>query len=199
MIVTQLVLIRHGITDWNMQRRYCGDKDVSLSPQGRKQAKKLAEELKDINFDRIYSSNKKRALGTCRIIFGRKKVAKLSALRELNFGVLEGMRHEKIIKGYGRAYEKWINNPYANRMPKAERMVDFGKRVSLAIQMILRVNPGKRVAVVCHGGVIAIFLSSILKSRDFWHYVPAAGTISVVEYKNGKAKIKQFSKVKYPG
>jgi len=196
MMPTQLVLIRHGITDWNIERRYCGDKNIPLSLRGRRQAKKLAEELKGAGFDRIYSSNKKRALETSRIIFGRKKIIKLSSLREINFGVLEGMRHERIIKECGKVYTRWLRNPYANQIPKAERMADFRERVKSAIRTILRINPDKKIAIVCHGGVIGIFLSSLLKSNKFWRYVPSAGTITIVEYRNKKAKIKQFNQTK---
>ena len=181
-MLTRLILIRHGITQWNIQRRYCGHRDIPLSRQGREQARKLRRLLKGIKVDRIYSSNKKRALESARIIFCKRKVTKVRALREINFGVLEGLHHEEIIKKYGKIYRDWIKNPYSNRIPKAEKMDEFKKRVNSAIKKTLRINPGKTIAIVCHGGVIGIFLSSILKSRNFWRYVPSAGTITIVNY-----------------
>ena len=198
-MLTRLVLIRHGITRWNLQRRYCGHNDIPLSWEGKKQARKLRQDLKGVKFDRIYSSVKSRAFQSCRIIFPGSKFTKVRALQEINFGVLEGLYHEVIMKRYGGLYRKWIKDPYNTHIPGLERMQDFKKRVNTAIKNILRLNTGKTIAVVCHGGVIGIILSSILKSRDFWRYVPAAGTISVVDYKNGKAAIIQFNKTKIQG
>ena len=107
-MVTQLVLIRHGITEWNKDARYCGYKDVSLSSQGKAQAERLASALKSFEFHRIYSSDRKRALQTSRIIFNGAKIIKVEALREINFGCLEGLTHEEIMKKYADAYEKWL-------------------------------------------------------------------------------------------
>ena len=185
-MATKLILIRHGITRWNKEGRYCGRIDVSLSREGRSQAKKLKAIFKDITVDKIYCSDKKRALQTCRIIFKGAKFTRLKALREINFGVIEGLRHKQIMQKYGAVYERWINDPYKNHIPGAEKMNDFKERICTVINKIARANPDKTVAIVCHGGVIGIFVSSIYKSKNFWHYVPKAASVTVVERKNNK-------------
>jgi broad specificity phosphatase PhoE len=182
---TRLILIRHGITRWNKEGRYCGRIDVNLSREGRSQAKKLKTVFKAISVDRIYCSDKKRALQTCRIIFGKTKFTRLHGLREINFGAIEGLRHQEIMKKYGSIYQKWIKDPYQNHLPAAEKMNDFKKRVCSVINKIARRNPGKTVAIVCHGGGIGIFVSSIYKSNDFWHYVPKAASITMVTFRDG--------------
>ncbi|MFA5275487.1 MAG: histidine phosphatase family protein [Candidatus Omnitrophota bacterium] len=197
MMLTQLVLIRHGITEWNKQRRYCGRKDIPLSRQGRAQAKQLSKKLEAFKIEKIYSSDRKRALQTSRIIFGRRKIITMKVLREINFGVLEGLRHEDILKKYGAAYKKWLVNPYKSRIPQAETMVAFKKRVNRAIKKIVRFNPGKKIAIVCHGGVIGIFVSSVLNSNNFWRYVPAAASFTIVEYKKSRPIIKKFNQIEY--
>lgn len=192
-MTTRLVLIRHGITKWNKQGRYCGYKDVGLSSQGKAQVVKLRAGLKNISFDRIYCSDRKRALATRAILFGRNNFVKMKDLREINFGVLEGLRHAEILRKYPEVYKKWLANPYQVIIPHAEPMPVFKKRVASAINKISRLNCGKTVALVCHGGVIGIFVSNILGSKNFWSYVPSPASITIVEYKNNKFTLDKFS------
>lgn len=192
-MTTKLILIRHGITEWNKQGRYCGYKDVNLSRKGKSQIVKLRKSLKNISFDRIYCSDRKRALQTRAILFGGGNFTKVKDLREINFGVFEGLKHDEIMERYPKVYKEWLANPYKCRIPRAEPMRVFKKRVKDAIKQILSSNRGKTIAVVCHGGVIGIFVSSILKSRDFWSYVPSSASLTIVEYKNNKYKIKKFN------
>ncbi len=147
---------------------------------------KLGKSLKNISFDKIYCSDRKRALQTREILFGKSDFIKVKGLREINFGVLEGLKHDCIMKKYSKVYEEWLTDPYKGRIPKAEAMQVFKKRVMSSIKEILRLNRGKTIAVVCHGGVIGMFVSSILKSRNFWGYVPPAASVTLVECKKGK-------------
>ncbi|MCG2714073.1 MAG: histidine phosphatase family protein [Candidatus Omnitrophica bacterium] len=189
----RLILIRHGITEWNKQGRYCGYKDVGLSSQGKAQAVKLRKSLKNISFDRIYCSDRRRALQTKAIVFGRATFIKVSDLREIHFGVLEGLKHDEVMKKYAQIYKKWLKDPFKIRIPEAESMQAFKKRVLRAMKKITHLNQGKTIVVVCHGGVIGIFVSSILKSRNFWSYVPSPASVTIVEYKKGKFRIKKFN------
>ncbi|MDP3041372.1 MAG: histidine phosphatase family protein [Candidatus Omnitrophota bacterium] len=191
-MTTKLILIRHGITKWNKEGRYCGYKDVSLSSQGKLDVIKLRKSLNKISFDRIYCSDRKRALQTRTILFGRSDFTRAKGLREINFGVFEGLKHDEIVEKYPEIYKKWLIDPYKGRIPNAESIQVFKKRVGSAINKILRFNRGKTIGVVCHGGVIGIFVSSILKSRNFWRHVPSAASVTVVEYKNNKFKINKF-------
>ncbi|MCX5696124.1 MAG: histidine phosphatase family protein [Candidatus Omnitrophica bacterium] len=196
-MVTRLTLIRHGVTEWNKKGRYCGFRDVGLSKEGEEQAKSLAKSLKSFKFDKIYSSDRSRALQTGRILFKECKIIRVRALREINFGVLEGLKHKEIMKKYPLAYKKWLSDPYQDCIPKAEPMSVFKKRVNQAIEKIVRLNSGKDLAIVCHGGVIGILVCGILKKNNFWRYVPKATSLTVIEYKKGKPRIKQFNKTKH--
>lgn len=192
-MITQLVLIRHGMTEWNKDMRYCGYKDVGLNSQGKAQAERLASGLRSFEFHRIYSSDRKRALQTSRIVFNGAKIIKAEALREINFGCLEGLTHEEIMEKYADAYEKWLKDPFKNCIPGAEPMAAFKKRVQLAIRKIACINRGKTIAITCHGGVIGIFVSGILKSKNFWRYVPSSASVTIVEYKRGRPSVKLFN------
>lgn len=151
---TKLILIRHGITKWNIEKRYCGFKDIGLSRQGRSQAAKLRKKLRRIQFDVIYASDRKRAIQTAGIIFKGMKITKVKDLREMDFGPLEGLTYKKAIKRWPVIYKKWLDNPLKNSIPGVERFNFFQKRVKRAIKRIIRLNRGKTVAIVCHGGTI---------------------------------------------
>ena len=192
-MATKLFLIRHGITKWNKQKRYCGNRDIDLSSEGRLQALKLRKKLKGVNFDKIYCSNKKRAIHTAGIIFKGARIIKAKDLREISFGIFEGLSYQAIMQKCPGIYQRWLTDPFSVRIPKAEPMSAFKNRVNRALRRIAAKNTAKAVAVVCHGGVIGIFVSSVLKSRNFWRYVPDAASITVAEYKEGKAGIKLFN------
>ena len=195
-MTSRIFLIRHGITRWNIQKRYCGYKDVCLSKQGKVQVVKLRKNIKNISFDKIYCSDRKRALMTKTILFGKTNFIKENDLREIHFGVLEGLKHDEIVQKYNKVYNKWLLNPYANHIPEAEAMSAFKKRIQGVLKKIVHANLGKTIAVVCHGGVIGIFLSSILKSRNFWKHVPSPASVTIVEHKKGKFRIKKFNQGK---
>jgi len=192
-MMTKLVLIRHGLTAWNMQKRYCGYRDVSLSRLGKAQVVKLRKNINDIYFDKVYCSDRKRALMTREILFGEADFIKDKNLREIHFGVLEGLKHDEIIVKYNQVYNKWLLDPYKNRLPKAETMQVFKRRIQGVMRRIIRSNQGKTIAVVCHGGVIGIFVSSILKSKNFWVHVPAPASLTVIKHENNKFKLVKFN------
>ncbi|MCK9595500.1 MAG: histidine phosphatase family protein [Candidatus Omnitrophica bacterium] len=178
---TTLYLIRHGITEWNQKGIYCGRIDVPLSKEGKLQATRLSRKLRSVRFDKIYSSSKKRALQTARIVFGDSKIIRLAQLREVNFGVMEGLTYEQILKKYPAAYRKWFKSPYSNPMPKAENLNAFKNRIEKAINGIVKSNKDKTIAIVCHGGSISIFLTRILRNKKFWEYIPSPATATIVD------------------
>ncbi len=192
---TRVILIRHGETIWNKQKRYCGCRDIDLSNVGRLQALRLREKLRNLRFDKIYCSDRKRALTTAKIIFGKTKIIKEKKLREMSFGVIEGLRHKEIMDSYADIYKRWLKDPYNNYIPKAEKLNLFKKRVTGVIKKIVSHNGGKTVCLVCHGGTISIFIAGILKSRNFWRYIPGSASISILEYWKNGPKIKMFNEI----
>lgn len=189
-MITRLVLIRHGITEWNLKKRYCGRIDVGLSKLGRLQVKALARSLEKKSFHKIYASDRRRALETAGILFGSARIIKVKGLREMNFGILEGLRHKEILEKIGSAYKNWLADPYKYRIPKAEPLPAFQKRVKAAVKKIACANRGKCVAVVCHGGTIGVLVSSILKKKNFWRYIPSAASATILEIRGNSRKIK---------
>jgi len=105
------------------------------------------------------------------------------------------MRYPEILQKYKVAYENWIKDPHKYRLPKSEPVTTFRKRVVKAINKIARNNAGKTVAVVCHGGVIGVFMSSLKKAKDFWRYVPKSASVTIIEYNKGKPQVKKFDDI----
>jgi len=196
-MATRLILIRHGQTDWNLKRKYSGFVNVRLNQTGKKQAQKLGGRLKDGKFDKIYSSDRKRALETARIVFKSRKIEVVPDLRELHFGIFEGLTYKVIMKKHPEIYKRWLDDPYSVTIPKGEALKDFKKRIVAAFKKIISLNNGKCVAAVCHGGVISIFINYISGSEEFWKQIPGAASLSIIECINGRKKIKLFNDVKH--
>jgi len=194
---TKLILIRHGETSLNAEKRYCGSIDIGLNLKGKKQSGKLCKRLKGVRIDKVYSSDRLRALETARIIFKRKKIFRTPGLREIHFGAFEGLKHSEILKRYPAIYKKWLDNPFEAKIPHAEGLKAFKKRVVASFKRIASANRNKTVAIVCHGGPVSIFINSIKKSGDFWIYIPRSTSITVIECKNNQTRLKSFNDIKH--
>jgi broad specificity phosphatase PhoE len=137
--VTTLLLVRHGETDWNAERRWQGHADVPLNERGRKQAHALAEQLARQPIDAIYSSDLSRARDTAEIVGARlgAEVVVDPDLREIDVGPIEGLTAEE-----AGTVEGWQGEPKDVH----------AARVLAAVHRIAERHPGGRVLVVTHGG-----------------------------------------------
>lgn len=189
---TKLLLIRHGVTAWNIQKKYCGIRDIPLGREGRRQARRLRRRLRGKNIAHVYASDRKRAIQTARIIFDHTITA-IPELREIHFGVFEGMTHDEILKKHGPLYQRWLKNPMGTPIPKGEDMTRFKKRLLGILKTITRRHPGETIAVVCHGGVIGMIMTHLKKTKNFWRYVPGSASLSTLTYANNAFRIIRFN------
>lgn len=196
-MATKLILIRHGQTDWNNKKRYCGFSDAGINYSGRKQMVRLKRKIVRIKIQRRYSSDLKRAVQSAEIIFKKNRVNKLAALREIRFGAFEGLSHRQLLRKYRVIYTKWLDSPYKTPIPNGENLKHFKNRVIRAISEIISKDKNKTIAIICHGGVISVFLNYILKSRGFWNWIPYSGSVTVIEFKNKIAVLKVFNDISH--
>ena len=189
----RLILIRHGETDWNLERRYCSFTGVDLNNKGIMQAKKLFYKLRKEKIDKVYSSDSPRALNFARILFKALPLDKVHELREINFGIFEGLRHEEIMERHSGIYKRWLNDPFHVALPEGDNLGDFKNRVENALARIISVNEDKIAAVVTHAGPIKIIIHNILKSKDIWAIKPDLGSLSIVDFIDGKGKVQSFN------
>lgn len=185
-MAAKLILIRHAETDWNLEKRYCGFTNIGLNQKGIRQAKKLHKILRRAEVHQVYSSDRRRAIQTAKIIFGQRDIEKMRDLREMNFGIFEGLTYKELMKKRPVIYKKWLANPYTINIPNGEDLTAFKNRVVGAFEKIAALNKNKTLAAVSHGGAISIFINAILKTNDFWGHIPKPETFSIVEYRNGK-------------
>jgi broad specificity phosphatase PhoE len=143
--VTTLLLARHGETDWNREGRWQGWADPPLNDTGRAQARQLAEELRAVPFDAVYSSDLRRAHETAVILAEPHAVPVVTdaGLREIDVGSWSGLTRREIAERF----------PDGTR-PDGESHEEHGARVRAAVVRIARAHLGARILVVGHGGTI---------------------------------------------
>lgn len=155
-----IYLVRHGETEWNVKKLIQGQKDIPLNEKGKKQAGKLAEKLKKIKFDAIYSSDLKRAAETAKIIAGKRKlkIIKSKALRERYFGKFQGepfgdSQNKSILELINRLKTTSIEDQSEIESDELiiSRLIPFLRKISL-------VCLDKTILVVSHGGTIRTLL-----------------------------------------
>jgi broad specificity phosphatase PhoE len=163
--MTQLCLIRHGQTDWNLEGRYQGQSDVPLNKNGLAQALSLTEKLNGHSFSAIYSSDLTRARQTAENIADHLglTVQVEPRLREINQGEWEGVLVEEIISRYAEIWSQRTVDPASVRPPGGETVREVATRVYAALDDIARLFPNRRVLIVSHGLSIA---TAICRDKD---------------------------------
>ncbi len=186
---TKLILIRHGETFANRQKRYIGITESRITSYGKYQARCLQKRISTGVIDKIFASSSGRAVDFAKIIFAKKQIQTLSELREMNFGIFEGLTFSQVTRKYPQIYDKWLKNPQRFGVPRAESFVDFKARIYKVFKKIISNNAGKTVAVVTHGGPIRLILSRFLKTKNLWATMPALASVSIIRFKDAEAKI----------
>lgn len=187
-----LYIIRHGQTEWNVLRRLQGWNNSNLTEQGIKDAERLSERLKHIDFDYIYSSPQPRALDTANIIKANRSIdiSLLDGLKEIGFGVWEGMSIDEINKKYDGHYNTYINTPHLYEPIDGESFEDIFKRVEESLKTIIS-KGGNNILIVSHGVTIKI-LTSIIKDiplHELYNIPIHQGTaLNVCEVKDDKIR-----------
>jgi alpha-ribazole phosphatase len=184
--LTKVILVRHGETDWNKNARFQGQTDVPLSETGRGQAERVAEKLADEKVFAIYSSDLSRAYETASIIAKQHglEVKKSKALREINFGLWEGMDRQVITDEHRDLYQQWLDNPMETRTPQGENFIEVQSRALTALREIASEHPNETVIVVAHGGLIKAVICEYLDG-GFWEFPQGNTAVNILEYKNG--------------
>jgi len=155
--------LRPGETDWNAQRRYQGQSDVPLSALGRRQAELIAERLAGLKIDAVYASDLKRALETAQVIAEKNGLEVLPEprLRELKFGVLEGLTFDEAQVQYPQMIAAWLDD--FNRPPEGAETIDlFTTRILSLLDDLKEKHDEQVVLLVAHGGSLSEILRVIL-------------------------------------
>jgi 2,3-bisphosphoglycerate-dependent phosphoglycerate mutase len=163
-----LVLLRHGESQWNLENRFTGWVDVPLSPKGEEEARQAGEKLKPFRFDKAYTSVLKRAIDTLYIVLrtiGQESIPIEydQALNERHYGALQGLNKADIGRQYGEQQLKIWRRSYDVPPPKdktelnpegiSESLKDTAARTLpyFETKILPDIRAGKNVLVAAHG------------------------------------------------
>jgi 2,3-bisphosphoglycerate-dependent phosphoglycerate mutase len=156
-MTTRFIVVRHGETQWNVERRVQGSGDSPLTPGGLAQADAIGRRLARERFDVLIASDLGRALQTAGRIAAHcgLPVRTDPRLRERNFGAGEGMTYEEIDRAFPDVFSRDRQSNPDVAIPGGESRRQFHERVRAAFEALARDHDGGRVAVVTHGGVLS--------------------------------------------
>lgn len=180
--MTKFYIIRHGQTDYNKALKLQGRLDIPLNEAGMEQAKKMAENLADVNFDTIFYSPLIRAKRTADEIFKYHPASKYEeapAIIERNFGDYEGKTGDVNPPYYGL----WDRKLEQQAIRNGETIDDMEKRVFPFLDELTKKYQGKTICLVCHGGTGLII-------REYFEGAPESGNmLDFTPIPNGEALI----------
>lgn len=148
-----LLLARHGETDWNRDHRWQGHTGPPLNETGRRQADELAARIESI--DAVYSSDTDRAYETAVILAERHglEVETDPRLREVDFGLWEGLTRRQINERFGGAFSRWLSGE-SSAPDEGESDEAMAERVLAALREISERHGDGRILIVTSGGPI---------------------------------------------
>lgn len=162
---TCLLLIRHAEVEARFQGVFGGRIDMELSPRGHEQAAKLAQYLQSRTLSAIYASPMKRVQQTLGhlLVNGAPEPVILPDLREVDFGDWTGLSLEQVHAKFGVSAHSWLEQLECGGIANAECGETFRERVEPCLERVLSDHPGQQVAIFCHGGIIRMLLSLLLR------------------------------------
>ncbi len=163
----QFLLIRHGQTDYNLNHRVQGQIDIPLNELGRWQAERIGERLKTYDLCGIFSSDLSRAHDTAKAIAKHHPQLTLlttELLREIDYGIFEGMQLGDIEQTYPEEYLQWREGDIGYAPRDAENIYDQRARAQRAINWVRErcTDSNGTVAVISHGGIQRSLIANLL-------------------------------------
>jgi broad specificity phosphatase PhoE len=151
--MTELILVRHGETDWNRENRFQGRADPPLNALGRRQSAELADALVGEAIARVYTSPLRRASETAGIVADRLglEVEPLEPLQEIDVGAWSGLTREEVAATFPAEYARWLERA-PHGFENGETYEQLAARVVPAIRDLAARHPSETVLVVTHGG-----------------------------------------------
>ncbi len=191
---SRIFLIRHGETNWNKEGRFQGQIDIPLNENGRNQARKTFEYLKNISFNRAFSSSMHRPYETAQIILQNKKdlkIEKIDSLVEISHGLWEGKLESEIREKWPTLLKNWHDKPEEVLMPDGESIKDVSERSIEAFHKIcLSQKDNDLSIVVAHDAVNKTLICNILgiNYSNIWMIKQGNGGITVIDLFNDPSK-----------
>jgi len=198
--VTEIILARHGETQWNVEEVFRGRIDIELNENGIKQAELLAEYLSNLKIDDIYSSPLKRALKTGEVIASHHELEVKIApgLIDFDYGKWQGLSHQEVKDKYTELYAEWISQPDQVRIPGGESLNDVRERAIYVVSDAVAKYEGT-VVLVSHRVVNKVLICALLglDNSHFWNIRQDTGGITTFTYGNERFILTEHNNTSY--
>ena len=198
--MTQIIITRHGETEWNVNEIFRGRRNVELNEMGIKQAELLGNYLIDLRIEGVYSSPLKRALDTARYVAKHHglDVNVDCGLMDFNYGAWEGLTHQEVRDKYRGLYEQWLKEPHLVKMPGGESLDQVRERARSVVDRVVSKH-SETVVLVSHRVVNKVLICSMLglDNSHFWDIKQDVGGITVFEYEGGHFKLVKHNDTSY--
>jgi probable phosphoglycerate mutase len=178
----EIILVRHGETDFNASETFRGRADVPLNEKGLRQAQLLGEYLRDEKIDTVYSSPLQRAVKTAEAIAAGHSlpVNIVENLNDIDCGNWQGLSLREVKEKYAELYQDWLDTPEQVKIPGGESLEDVRSRVVPFVQdAVMRCGEGK-IVLVSHRAVNKVLICALLglNNSSFWNFKLDTGGIT---------------------
>lgn len=197
--MTDLVLVRHGETEWHGENRYAGVSDVALTPRGVEQAGQLASWARDAGLSAIWASDLTRACLTASACSEASGVPMQvdRRLRELDFGSGEGLTAAEMTQQFPDALHAFRADPVGDHLPGGEDPTKAAARFTECLGVIAQQYPDDRVLVVAHTTAIRLALCQLIgvPLREYRRVFPFVRNCALTELRlqDGQAAVLEFN------
>lgn len=187
--MTQLIIIRHGQTEWNRVERFRGRVNLDLDEVGKKQAEATARRIAEWPVSMLYYSPLKRTETAAGIIASRLSLTSqpLPDIVDMNYGEWQGLTPEEAKAKDGSLYAQWLESPHLVKFPGGESLDELRQRAGKAIDEVIQRYAQGTVAMLTHKTVIQVLLLHLLKldNSRFWQIWQDVSAINMFEVKDG--------------
>jgi broad specificity phosphatase PhoE len=198
--MSEIILVRHGETDWNVEEVFRGRIDIELNQTGVKQAQLLAEYLGGLKIAAVYSSPLQRALKTAEAIARRHKleVKTSPGLIDCNFGQWQGLSLQEVKRRYKKLYPKWAENPQLVKMPEGESLDGVRERALKVVNEAVAKHKGI-IVLVSHRVVNKVLICALLglDNSHFWNIRQDNCATTVFSHENGRFVLTRHNDTSY--
>ena len=170
--LTKIIIVRHGQTKWNLEKRFRGSQDIPLDKTGVSQAEALARRLAPDTIAAVYSSRLQRALKTAEIIAKPHGLVPIATegLSNISYGDLEGQLISDIASEQPEFYRAMLETPHLVRFPGGNTLNELTERAVTGLHEMIARHPGQTFVAVSHQVVTRILICAMLGLDNSYHW-----------------------------
>lgn len=192
---TQIILVRHGQTEWNRVERFRGRIDIALNATGLRQAEAAGEAIgRRYRPVAVYSSALSRAVKTAEPIakIGGLQVQILDGILDCDFGDWQGLTSDEVKARWPVEHRLWFEEPEKGRVPGGETLEQVRARAVAAVETVAKRHEGQTIALVSHKVVCKVLMCTVLglDNSHYWRIEQDNAAINVFVYRAGSYLVK---------